>query len=42
MTKDYQNKYLPDFVSKKIDMLEAANMFKKAIDKIAIRMRYGP
>ena len=29
---------LPDFVSKKIDMLEAARMFKKAIDKNCRRM----
>ena len=34
--------YLPDFVSKKTDMLEAANMFKEAIDKIAIRMGMEP
>ena len=36
------NKHLPDFVSKKIDMLEAANMFKKAIDKIAIEQGMDP
>ena len=24
---------LPDFVTKKVDMLEAAKMFKKAIDR---------
>jgi hypothetical protein len=34
--------YLPDFVSKKIDMLDAANMFKEAIDKIAIKMGMDP
>ena len=28
------NKYLPDFVNKKVDMLEASKMFKEAIDKI--------
>ena len=33
---------LPDFVSKKIDMLEAARMFKKAIDKNCRRMGMDP
>jgi len=28
------NKYLPDFTTKKVDMLTAAKMFKAAIDKI--------
>ena len=42
MSERLPNKYLPDFVSKKIDMLEAANMFKKAIDKIAIEQGMDP
>ena len=33
---------LPDFVSKKIDMLEAARMFKKAIDQNCRRMGMDP
>jgi hypothetical protein len=36
------NKYLPDFVSKKIDMLTAAKMFKEAIDKTCIEMGMDP
>ena len=42
MSERLPNKYLPDFISKKIDMLEAANMFKKAIDKIAIEQGMDP
>ena len=33
---------LPDFVSKKIDMLTAAKMFKKAIDENCKRMGMDP
>ena len=33
---------LPDFVSKKIDMLSAAKMFKKAIDQNCKRMGMDP
>ena len=33
---------LPDFVSKKIDMLTAAKMFKKAIDKNCKRLGMDP
>ena len=33
---------LPDFVSKKIDMLSAAKMFKKAIDKNCKRLGMDP
>ena len=33
---------LPDFVSKKVDMLEAARMFKKAIDKNCRSMGMDP
>ena len=33
---------LPDFVSKKIDMLSAAKMFKKAIDENCKRMGMDP
>ena len=33
---------LPDFVSKKIDMLSAARMFKKAIDENCKRMGMDP
>ena len=33
---------LPDFVSKKVDMLEAAKMFKKAIDENCKRMGMDP
>ena len=35
-------KNLPDFVSKKIDMLTAAKMFKKAIDENCKRMGMDP
>ena len=33
---------LPDFVSKKVDMLEAARMFKKAIDQNCRRLGMDP
>lgn len=33
---------LPDFVTKKVDMLEAAKMFKKAIDENCKRMGMDP
>ena len=33
---------LPDFVSKKIDMLSAAKMFKKAIDENCKRLGMDP
>ena len=36
------NKYLPDFVSKKVDMLEASKMLKEAIDKICKVQGHDP
>lgn len=41
MDKLYKQ-YLPDFISKKVDMLEAANMLKKAIDKMARAVGQDP
>jgi len=36
------NKYLPDFTTKKVDMLTAAKMFKAAIDKICVASGMDP